>query len=465
MVVACSPGEFWVALVEDGIVAELRVLRSGFRGRCGEIVLGRVVSLRPDLPAALIDLGLDRPGFLDVEDVAPRRSLAVLHQGQAVLVQVVREARADKAAGVSMRLRLPGRFLDLVPASPGIEIAGSLSTVERYRRGAVVRSLADPGEGFTLRPSAAGATADDLATDAKELRERWQAIVKASRGRSPPVSLEAASTSVDIMLREFARTAPDLLVFDDLSAVAAARGWLASRQPELVDRVAYHRETTPIFDHFAVAGDVDKALRPQLSLAGGGVLTFEHTAVATVIDVDSGPQPRLATSAAAAALELNLDAAREIARQVRLRSLAGPIVIGFIGMRRPEHRQRVHDCIAAGLRDVPDAKVIGWTRLGHLELVRRRARASLTEMFFDCVPGGGLQKKPLTVTLEALRALARAAATDPRVIALRVHPVVASVLDHEGRFARQELEARLGRRLSVSVDAGCPRDAFDIGAG
>ncbi len=460
LLIAASPGELWAALVEGDELRELRVLRSTGRARVGQVILGRVVALKPGLPAALVDIGLDRPAFLSGEDAAPGIGIAGLHEGEALVVQVTKDARAEKAAGVSMRLRLSGRFLDLTPARPGIAAGKDLAPAERERLLAALGEIARPGEGFTLRSAAAGAAPAELAADADGLRARWQAIEAAQMRSHAPAPLETPAAPIATLLAEFAPLEPDLIAVDDRAAFAEGRAWLVRHPPTLADRLALHREAAPLFEHHGIAGDIAAALMPRVPLPEGGALTIEPTAAATMIDVDTGSR------AARGVLATNLAAAREAARQIRLRNLAGPIVIDFVGMRRHGDRDRVRGALAAALAGDPDAQVLGWTRLGHLELVRRRRHAPLAELLFEHAPGGGLVKKPLTVALEALRALAREALAGPaRAPSLHVHPEVAAALAGEGGEARHQLEARLGHAIAVVAEPGRLREAFDIRLG
>ncbi len=280
--------------------------------------------------------------------------------------------------------------------------------------------------------------------------------IEAARTRSrPPAPLETPALPIAALLADFAPRHPDLIAVDDRAAFAEARAWLARHHPELSDRLALHRDAVPLFEHHGIAGAIAAALQPRVPLPGGGALTIEPTAAATMIDVDTG--------AARGALATNLAAVGEAARQIRLRNLAGPIVIDFAGMRRRGERDRVRDALAAALAGDADAEVLGWTRLGHLELVRKRRHAPLFELLFERAPGGGLVKTPLTVALEALRALARDAAAAPaRTHSLHVHPEVAAALAGEAGEARRELEARLGRAIAVIAEPGRSREAFDI---
>ena len=462
--IACAPGELWAALVEDDELAQLRVLRPSAAAKLGDIFLGRVAGLRPELPAALVDIGVDRPAFLSAEDALPRGGIAGLNEGQAVLVQVMKEARADKAAGLSMRLRLAGRFLDLVPGRPGIAADKALAAAERQRLVAALGAIARPEDGFVLRRAAAGASAAALAEDAEALRARWRSLAAASRAGRAPMRLGDVASPIGLLLEEFAPASPDAILIDDRAVHAEARRWLQRHHPALAERAALHRGTTPLFEHRGIAGEVAAALSPRVALPGGGSLVIEHTAAATLIDVDSGGAARRGRDAARAALAANLEAARAVARQIRLRNLAGPIIVDFIGMQRREHREEVRAAVAAALAG--EAEVLGWTRLGHLELVIRRRHAPLAEVLFERAPDGGLIKTPLTVALEALAALARAAAmAPPRAPALHLHPAAAALIDTEAAPARRELERRLGRGITVVAEPGRARDTFDIRLG
>ena len=464
LLIGVSPGELWAALVEEGRVAALRVLRPDAGGRVGQIYLGRVVGVRPELPAALVDIGLERPGFLSAEDAQPRGSLAGLDEGRAIIVQVVKETRADKATGLSMRPRLAGRLLDLVPDRGGITAGKGISTAERDRLAAALATSGEPDGGFVLQLAAAAAAPAEVVAEAEALRARWRSILARSAAGRAPALLEEAAPAIALLLAEFGAAALDAIVIDDRAAFAETRQWLARHRPALAEGLTLHRETTPLFEHYGVADDIAAALAPRMLLADGVALTIEHSAAATLIDVDSGSAPGRGGDAVAAGLAANLRAAREVARQIRLRNLAGPIVVDFIGMRDKGGRERVRALLTELLAEDGDTDLLGWTRLGHLELVRKRRHAPLAELLFERAPGSGLRKTAVTIALEALRALARQAEASPgRPPALRVAPEVAAALDGAAGAARHALEARLGRPLAITAEPGRAREAFDIG--
>jgi ribonuclease G len=298
---AVAAGETWAALTEDDTVVELRMARGGVSSRVGEIWLGRVIALRPELPAALVDIGLDRPAFLSAEDVAPKARFKTLHEGEAVVVEIAKDARADKAAGVTMRLS---------------------------------HAVAPP------------------------------------TGARPPLRLDAALPPAAALVAAWLDPAPDAIVADDRALYAELRNGLRAKYPALVERLVFSNE--PLYERAGIGDAVEQALAPRLALSGGGFLLIEPTALGVTIDVDSG--------AAKSAVAANLAAARTLARQIRLRNLAGPMMVGFVGMKGKGERERVLVALKKALaRHVPDCQVLGWTRLGHVELVRKRRAPSLAE--------------------------------------------------------------------------------------
>jgi Ribonuclease G/E len=301
--IAVAPGESWAALSEDGAIVELRLSRAGQTSHVGEIYLGRILRLQPELPAALVDIGLGRPGFLSAEDVVPKGGFSKLHEGEAVVVRVAKDARAEKAAGLSMRIS------GHVPAPPP--------------------------------------------------------------GSRPPQRLDAPAPVAASLISSWLETAPDQIRIDDRAAYAELRHWLMAGRKELVERLQF--AAGKLYEEAGIGEAVEQALSPRLGLPGGGALAIEATSLATTIDVDSGPVQ--------SALAANLAAAQEVARQIRLRNLSGPILVGFVGMKGKDGRGRVLATLKQALaRHAKDCQVLGWTRLGHVELVRPRRAPSLAEM-------------------------------------------------------------------------------------
>ena len=395
LALAVSPGEVWAALEEDGVLIGLRIARDATRDTVGAVYLGRIVALRPELPAALVDIGLDRPAFLDARDADRQRGIAGLTEGAALIVAVTKAARADKACGVRL-----------------------------------------------LRAS----------------DERHAAFDAAARLATPPARLDRADPAVVAAAKPLLNPPPDLILVDDRGGFAELRPFLAREHPALAPCLALHGEAAPLFDALGIAEAVGAVLRSRVALPDGSALHIEATHAATMIDVDGGTRGALAA---------NLDAARAVARQIGLRNLAGPIVIDFVGMKQREDRDQVLAALQTALAaDAEKPELLGWTKLGHLELVRRRGAAPLAELLFERAADGALRKTALTLALGALRMVAREAQAQPgKIFSLAAHPDVAGALaDGAGLAARQWLETRLGRTLPVEAEPQRARDAVDIRA-
>jgi len=462
LVIAASPGELRGAVAADRSLVDFRLVRTVGRSAIGDVFLGRVVRLLPALRAALVDIGQDRPAFLSADDAAPRHGLAGLTEGAAVVGQVKRDARADKAAAVTLRPRLQGRLLDWTPARPGV-VAEEIGRELRERAAARVADLLQSGEGVRLLAGAAEAAPEALAAAIGAMRARWAAIDARRAQAVPPACLEAVPPLARL-LEPLADDALDEILVDDPMVLAETRAWLSREHPQMAARVSQHRGPGGLFEAAGLAESVADLLELRVGLPGGGRLTIEPTAAATLIDVDSGTLEGERMGGEDALLAMNLSAAAAVARQMRLRGLAGALVVDFIALRQRAHRDRLLDAFRASLEaEVPDAQLLGWTRLGHVELTRPRRRAPLHEIMFEGTAHGGYVKTALTVGLEALAATERRVAAEPaRAPELRVHPAVAAILTAEAAPAVQALESRIGRKIAVLAEPGRMRDTFDI---
>jgi ribonuclease G len=384
LLIAAGPGEWRAAWVENGEAVELYVERGDTKPP-GSVHLGRVARLVPGLDAALIDIGDDRPALLRRRDAAD----ADLSEGARALVQVRREAWADKAPLLTGKIAAPD-LPALAASAAGLDPPAQLF----------------PGPGFAA----------------------------ALALRLPGVAARIAA--------------------DDAAILAELRGAFPGSE------IARHPAADWPLDLDAA---FEAALTPSTALRGGGSVHIDETRTAICIDVDTGT-PETGT-AERAALAANRAAATLIARHIRLRNLSGPIVIDFVGLAggtgRRDHRDRVRQALAAALAGDPaKPEVLGWTRLGHLELVRTRRGRSLADAML--VPGGPA-KQPLTLAYEALRRLQREARANPAAKwLLAAAPGIEAALRGPAGPALKALETRLGRHIAIAGEPG--REGFDIAA-
>ncbi len=462
LLIAATPGELRGAVAEADELVDFRLVRTAGRSAVGDVFLGRVVRLQPALRAALVEIGQERPAYLSADDAVPRQGLASLTEGESVVVQVKRDAWADKAAAVTLRPRLRGRMLDWAPTRPGA-VAEEVAPRFREQIAARIAGLLRSGEGVRVHARGGDASSEELGAAIAAMRARWARIEERRARAEPPACLEATAP-LERLLDALADESVSEIVVDDARVLAEARAWLERERPTLASQLSLHRGPAALLEAAGLAEAAASLLELRVALPSGGAITIEPTTAAPLIDVDSGSLEGEGKAGEDALLAVNLEAATAVARQIRLRGLAGALVVDFIALRRRESRERLLEAFRAALSAaVPEAQLLGWTRLGHVELTRPRGEAPLHEIVFERTGQGGYRKTALTVGLEALAAVARCVAAEPgRVPELRVHPTVAAVLAGEAEPARQALETRLGRPLGVVADPGRARDSFDI---
>jgi ribonuclease G len=457
--ISAGPGEWRAALLEEGIPVELYVER-GDRSEAGSIHLGRVARLLPALGAALVDIGGDRPAFLPQGEVLPRGRR--LHEGERVVVQIRRETQAGKAARMTMAASLRGRLVELIVGRPGSTDGAALLTqlaptlTLPRSRGRELDSLPrgnGGGLGWGLR-FLEPAPVDALAAEAAALAHRWHEILDRASHQEPPARLDPVASLAAALARSLPG-APDEILVDDPAAIpdirAAFPDGAASQLPET---------EWPI----DLDGVFEEALSATLALPGGGSVHFEATRAGMVIDVDTGTPET--GSPERTGLMANLAAAGTIARQIRLRNLGGGIVVDFVGLESRPAREKLRAALAQALAPDPAApQLLGWTRLGHFELVRPRRGRPLAEALLEPRSGSALVKTAVTVSHEALRALRRAARAQPgRRWRVTVAPEVAAALAGAAADAVRQAEQRFAPSIAIEADPSYQRERFQISA-
>ena len=464
LLLAASPGELRAARLANDLVWEVISHREDQPSLLGAIHLGQVRRIDAGMNAAFVDIGLQAPGFLRARDVAREagaggRIQRLLHEGAAIPVQVTVDAQAGKGPSLTTLLRLPGRRLEYRPAMPGIEFAAELTRAERNQIADVLTPLLAPDEGVVVTTTLLAADAEAIAQEIGELRARWRAIDERRREASPPSCLDPGPKPVHRLLSGHAQDGLRRIIVTGAQTFADARDWCARCQPRLNDVLSQWKEVTPLFETFGVEAAIETALAPRYSLPGGGELVFEAGETLTAIDVNSAG---FAGRAGRQALDLNVAAVPDIARQLRLRALGGAIVIDFLRMADAADRH----CVVAALRralksDPASCHVLGISRLGLVELTRQRRGASLAQRLLEPAPNALARAD--AVALAALRHLVAQMRTAPAPhLTLAAAPEVIELLRGRLADAYAEACAAVGGTIELAPRSDWPRGRFDV---
>ncbi len=449
-------GQTRLALVEGERLAEFRLGGAEDRHRPGSVHLGRVISVDPGLAAAFVEIGTDRPGLLPLRD-AGRPSPSA---GDGVLVQVTRAAVEDKGVRLSARPVLAGRGLALRPGRSGIAFAANLSDPpERERIRELLRSEFAVGRGLNVDRRAVALSAELLRAEARRLIGEWGAIADRAASMSPPAMVSQGPDAIGRALLDWA--SPDIeILCNDRALAASLAARLAEGLPDLA--VVPRFDPSPLLlEAERVEEQLEAALRPEAPIPGGGFLLIEPGRTLTAVDVNSGgadKRPR----------EVNLAAAEEIAHQLRLRAIGGLVVIDFIDLRTPSARGPVLERLAQSLsHDPAGCELAGATRLGLVELTRRRTGPNLAELLTEpCgIGGSGRVRRVEAIGSELLRKIAGEALAAPgRRFTLSCAPELAAAFAGLLAEGRAELERRLGRSIEIAADPSLAREGAHISA-
>jgi ribonuclease G len=500
----------WAALRENGATVELRVEREGERGAVGRIVKGRVTRVLPGIQSAFLEVGTGRDAFLHVGDLIlpgetpaeppaetdldlsppgdedgeegedlvregpPTRPAARmgpiedrLHEGQEILVQVAREGIGTKGARVTCFVALPGRYLVYMPQLAFRGISRKIADDdERSRLRAILDSLPVSPGGFIVRTAGEGADESAFRADAEMLHAEWEVIEARAAACHAPLVVHTELDLLLRLLRDAPRDGLDRIVLDDRDFHDRAIAYLSALAPALAARVRLHPGPVPLLESHGIGQEIEKALRPKVWLRSGGYLVIQQTEALVSIDVNTGKFVG-SSRPEETVLRTNLEAADEIARQLRLRDLGGIIVVDFIDMETPENRRHVLEALEVALRrDRARTKVVGLSDLGLVQLTRKRTRPGVGTSLTRSCPlcgGHGRVKAPETVAREALSEVLRLAPDlEEQAVVVRVHPDVATAMRLALATSGPLIEPSLIARVRVEEDPEVRPDRYDV---
>ncbi|WNL40319.1 ribonuclease G [Halomonas sp. PAMB 3232] len=475
-----TPMETRVALVENGVLQEALIERSRRRGIVGNIYKGKVVRVLPGMQAAFVDIGLERAAFIHAHEVMaeagagePHPPIGVLlHEGQALVVQVTKDPIGTKGARLTTHLSIPSRYLVYMPDSPHHGVSQRIEDEgERERLKALLdrsieaQSLEITG-GFIVRTAAEGVGDEELESDMYFLLRIWRKVSERKVSATPPSVIYDDLPLFMRILRDVMRDDIEKVRIDSRENFVKLVEFAEEFMPYAVDRIEYYPGERPIFDLYSVEDEIQKALARKVQLKSGGYLVIDPTEAMTTIDVNTGGYVGH-RNLEETIFKTNLEAATAIARQLRLRNLGGIIIIDFIDMMDVEHQRQVLRVLEKALeRDNAKTKCTGVTELGLVQLTRKRTRESLEQTLCEACStchGRGTLKTPETVCYEIFREILREeraySADTYRVLASQ--PVVDRLLDEESA-AVADLEAFIDKTIRFQVEQHYSQEQYDI---
>ncbi|MDZ7653215.1 MAG: ribonuclease G [Burkholderiaceae bacterium] len=484
-----TPQETRVATLFAGVVQELQIERSASRGLVGNVYLGKVVRVLPGMQSAFLDIGLERAAFLHVADIWEHRLATtgeakgtrpaptieqLLHEGDPVLVQVVKDPIGTKGARLSTQISLAGRLLVYLPQELHIGVSQRIEDEpERNRLREMLAGVTPPEEtgGYIIRTSAEDARAEDLAADVEYLRKRWQQIRDVSKQVPAPSQLYQELSLAQRVLRDNVSEVTTSIQVDSRENFVSLQAFAMQYVPRVAARLSHYSGERPLFDLYQIDDEIEKALGRRVDLKSGGYLIIDQTEAMTTVDVNTGGFVGT-RNFDDTVFKTNLEAAQSIARQLRLRNLGGIIVVDFIDMMNAEHRDAVLTEFKKALaRDRTRMTVSGFTQLGLVEMTRKRTRESLAHILCEPCPtcgGRGEVKTPRTVCYEILRDILREARQfgdsieslrEFRILAAQ--PVVDLFLEEEAQSLTM-LSDFIGKPISLQVENVYHQEQYDV---
>lgn len=476
ILVNVTPYETRVAVVLQGAVQELHVERVAERGLVGDVYLGKVARVLPGMQSAFIDIGLERAAFLHVADLWRERSdethkpiEKLLHEGQSLLVQVIKDPIGTKGARLSTQISIAGRMLVHLPYDTHIGVSQRIENeAERVALRERVQKLLpeDASGGYIVRTSAEDADDAELATDIRYLRKTWQRIRADSSTVAPPAILYQDLSLAQRVLRDIAHEGSTSIQIDSRENYARLKEFAKEFTPSMIDRVMHYTGERPLFDLYSVDEEIAKALARRVELKSGGTLIIDQTEAMTTIDVNTGGFVGV-RSFDDTIFKTNLEAAQTVARQLRMRNLGGIIIADFIDMESAEHRDAVLAELKRALtRDRTKTTVSGFSPLGLVEITRKRTRESLAHQLCEPCPtcqARGQIKTARTVCYEVLREILREARQfNPKEFRILASQSVIDMFLEEESHHLAMLGDFIGKPISMAVETLYSQEQYDI---
>lgn len=489
LIISTSADEVQIALLEDKQLVELHKEKKSSHFTVGDVVLGRVRKIMQGLNAAFIDLGDEKDGFVHYLDLGPQynsfdkylklamngdqsvRTLknfkiepvfeksgnlsSSLKVGQYLLAQIAKEPISTKGPKLTGEVSFAGRYLVLTPFSNKISISQKIkSSEERNRLRRLIQSIRPENFGLIVRTVAEGKSVAELDTDLRQLMEKWDRMTQKLKTANGPQMIESELGTTSALLRDVLTDDFNTIYCNSEDVCNELRDYLRTIAPDKVDIVKHYKLATPIFEQFGVQREIRRAFGRIVTIRSGIYLYVEHTEAMHVIDVNSGNHIKAGTGQEDTALQVNIESAKEIARQLRLRDMGGIVIVDFVDMQKAEHRKELYDVMCEEMKkDKARHTVLPLSKFGLMQITRQRVRPAIEVDVQEKCPfcdGTGTIKSSLVV-VDEIESNLRYLSTSQNIgrLTIEAHPYIQAYLTKGFRSIRRQWQKKYKLRLKI----------------
>jgi ribonuclease G len=488
LIINATPQETRIALLEDRVLAELYTERIKDRGIIGNIYKGKVVKVLPGMQAAFVDIGLEKAAFLYVSDVYGRMeeyeemgflglemaSLSpstqiedLLSEGQEILVQVSKEPLGTKGTRITSHITLPGRYLVFMPTVDHVGVSRRIKDEkERKRLREIVQSIKPSTSGLIVRTASEGAEPEEIRNDMDFLLHLWNNIQKKKENATASSLVHNDLTLILRMIRDILSPQINRIIIDSKEEYETIISFINTYMPKQKYDITLYDKKEPIFDAYGIEMEIDKILGRKVWLKSGGYIVIDISEAMVAIDVNTGRYVGK-RNLADTILKTNLEAAKEIAYQLRVRNIGGIIIIDFIDMEREGDREKVYQALEEALKkDRQKTNIFKISELGLVEMTRKRTKENISRVLGEPCPyceGAGHVKSKSTICYDIFRQIERTASElGGNSIIVEVNSDVASLLYEDERAGIEELERKLKKKIVIKAKSGFHQEQFNI---
>ncbi len=481
LLINVTPSETRVALIENGSLQEVHVEREARRGLVGNIYLGKIIRVLPGMQAAFVDINLGKAAFLHASDINSKLIVKeensshdqvpdirnLVHEGQYIVVQVVKDPLGTKGARLTTDITVAARFLVLMPNASHAGISQRIEDPkERNRLKSIVTPYCGEDHGFIVRTAAEGAGIEELQHDAEFLRRVWAKVIERKKRKQTKDPIYQDLSLAFRVLRDFVGVSLERIRIDSKLTYDQLVEFTTEFVPNLAPVIEYYPGERPIFDLFDVESEIQRSLHRKIELKSGGSLIIDQTEAMTTIDINTGAfvgHRNLEETI----FNTNIEATQAIARQLRLRNLGGIVIVDFIDMNDKDHQRRVlHSLDIAMARDNVKYSISGFSALGLVEMTRKRTRESLEHILCgecEVCHGRGYVKTVETVCFEILREIVRVnRAYDADKFIVYASSSVSESLINDEYHNLAELEVFIGKQIKIQTENMYNQEQFDV---